>query len=290
MTEGEVRSVVALAASDRELAIGLYELAFGLPLYGQEAEAMVSKASAMIAGYRMKRCSPKITYGESAALEETPPAGKSSVGPRVWRKLPRLFNGKPQWTLRDDDAEHLVGTIWWDSDAPGAWVPSFGKCTPNLNEAMDQVERHIGVFGAVRPSEAAQPAVADRGPDQQRTFERSGKVTSDDPLVGFLYLLMRDEVPVGTVARCARELTTPMTFTNGWLAEYAKDIAGRLRNADLEALGRLERTVLTAGRTVLREALQAIVAARIIPDGKKSVPIERLTEAVDRAAALLNRG
>lgn len=61
--------------------------------------------------------------------------------------------------------------------------------------------------------------------------ERSGEVTSDDPLVSFLYLLMRDYLPVGIAERLVEmhsyEETT--SFTNGYLADYAKDLATRLK-------------------------------------------------------------
>jgi len=61
--------------------------------------------------------------------------------------------------------------------------------------------------------------------------ERSGEVTSDDPLVSFLYVLMRDYLPVGIAERLVEmhsyEETT--SFTNGYLANYAKDLATRLK-------------------------------------------------------------
>ena len=61
--------------------------------------------------------------------------------------------------------------------------------------------------------------------------ERSGEVTSDDPLVSFLYVLMRDYLPVGIAERLVEmhsyEETT--SFTNGYLADYAKDLATRLK-------------------------------------------------------------
>lgn len=59
---------------------------------------------------------------------------------------------------------------------------------------------------------------------------RSGRVTSEDPLVCFLYLLLRDHVTPGTVEEIMRNVNPEVesVFTNGWLAEYAKDIAKRL--------------------------------------------------------------
>lgn len=62
-------------------------------------------------------------------------------------------------------------------------------------------------------------------------FQRSGEASTDDPLVLFLYLLMRDEVVPGAVEGIVQSVVDAegTTLTNGFLADYAKDIAGRLR-------------------------------------------------------------
>lgn len=60
----------------------------------------------------------------------------------------------------------------------------------------------------------------------------SGEVDSNDPLVGFLYDLMRDHLPVGVVEKLVRDAgdgSVPLAFTNGWLAQVAMDQAKRLR-------------------------------------------------------------
>lgn len=62
--------------------------------------------------------------------------------------------------------------------------------------------------------------------------ERSGSVESTDPLVSFLYILIRDHLPAGKVEEIVRdhvEDAQASRFTNGWLALYCKDIAERLR-------------------------------------------------------------
>jgi len=60
--------------------------------------------------------------------------------------------------------------------------------------------------------------------------EASGKVSSTDPLVSFLYLLMRDELPTGTVVGLLKTCSDEKTvFTNGWLAKMAIYVAERLR-------------------------------------------------------------
>ena len=74
-----------------------------------------------------------------------------------------------------------------------------------------------------------------RTPDQQRLFEISGKVESNDPWIGFLYILMRDHLPPGVVESILREhvlIDGPDktdTYTNGWLAKYAEFIVQRVQ-------------------------------------------------------------
>lgn len=56
-----------------------------------------------------------------------------------------------------------------------------------------------------------------------------------DWLTGFLYLLMRDAVPCGEVEAIVQELEEDdaerglVVYTNGHLARYAHELAGRLR-------------------------------------------------------------
>lgn len=62
--------------------------------------------------------------------------------------------------------------------------------------------------------------------------EASGSVTSNDPMVGFLYDLMRDYVKPGDIERAVENnlYRDTCTFSNGWLAKYAEDIVKTLRN------------------------------------------------------------
>ena len=63
--------------------------------------------------------------------------------------------------------------------------------------------------------------------------ERSGSVSSTDPVVSFLYDLIRDHLPIGTVESIVRECPAVEThFTNGYLANYCIDLAKRLRYDD----------------------------------------------------------
>jgi len=97
--------------------------------------------------------------------------------------------------------------------------------------------------------------MADRTVPDQQLFERSGKVVGHSPLVSFLYDLMRDHLPPGVVERLVRESglvggETPYghwatTYTNGWLAMYAKDVADRLTAGMREVEPHNERDTLT---------------------------------------------
>lgn len=56
-----------------------------------------------------------------------------------------------------------------------------------------------------------------------------GNVTDRSVLVSFLYELMRDHLLLGVVEELV--LNSPpcrTVFTNGWLAQYAQDVATRL--------------------------------------------------------------
>lgn len=72
--------------------------------------------------------------------------------------------------------------------------------------------------------------------DQERSERMrvaSGEVNDDRPLVTFLYLLARNELPIGTIeiilGRVAdRHTVGDVALTNGWLARWAQDAAERL--------------------------------------------------------------
>lgn len=70
--------------------------------------------------------------------------------------------------------------------------------------------------------------------DRQKMRNLSGRVESDDPLVSFLYVLMRDYLTPGEIEGIMEGQITPSLgatiFTNGWLAQYAKHVACRLNS------------------------------------------------------------
>lgn len=61
--------------------------------------------------------------------------------------------------------------------------------------------------------------------------KRSGNVASQDPLVSLLYSLMRDYCAPGVIENLVREIEmchSTTVYSNGWLANYAKDLVNRL--------------------------------------------------------------
>jgi len=80
------------------------------------------------------------------------------------------------------------------------------------------------------------------GGDQfaQGMASRSGNVISYDPLVAFIYILMRDHIHPGDMENIFRNNVEPVLrnpneethFSNGWLARYAEDYVTRLRSND----------------------------------------------------------
>lgn len=61
--------------------------------------------------------------------------------------------------------------------------------------------------------------------------DRSGNVTIKCKLTSFLYDLMRDHLAVGEIEELIQDSTPDeVTYTNGWLAQYAHDLARRLLN------------------------------------------------------------
>lgn len=61
----------------------------------------------------------------------------------------------------------------------------------------------------------------------------SGYVNGSSLLEVFLYHLMRDHLTPGVIEALVMEIekpgwTPPAMFTNGWLAQYAKNLAARL--------------------------------------------------------------
>jgi hypothetical protein len=64
---------------------------------------------------------------------------------------------------------------------------------------------------------------------------RSGNFNSSDPLTCMFYLLLRDHMSAGDLENIVKEATKILDgtrqFTNGWLGQYAQDMAIRIYQA-----------------------------------------------------------
>lgn len=109
-----------------------------------------------------------------------------------------------------------------------------------------------------------------RTPQQERLFEASSQLETDDPLVIFLYSLMRNDLPVGAVANTVREATEnldgPSTLTNGYLGRYAEFLARELRTkaqGPAQAITEEQQTALDTAFTHMLER----VFTSLVKDG-----------------------
>lgn len=67
--------------------------------------------------------------------------------------------------------------------------------------------------------------------EQDALRTRSGNVTYNSKLVSFLYSLLRDHLPAGEVEEIVQaSQVEEVAYTNGYLAQYAKDLAERLKD------------------------------------------------------------
>ncbi len=62
--------------------------------------------------------------------------------------------------------------------------------------------------------------------------QESGSINNHRQIVAFLYILMRDHITPGTIESLVTQSNNPLgkelLFTNGWLAQYAENIANRI--------------------------------------------------------------
>jgi hypothetical protein len=85
----------------------------------------------------------------------------------------------------------------------------------------------------------------------EKLRETSGTVTYTDALTSFLYELMRDHLATGVVERIFINSVNagPTTYTNGWLARYANNLAEELRNVQTNKLAEVLETAFEGPNT-----------------------------------------
>ena len=71
--------------------------------------------------------------------------------------------------------------------------------------------------------------------DRDEMYKKSGEVELSDPLVAFLYVMLRNGAGPGVIHEALENMTNqPMRYTNGWLAQYAKYVAEKMRGFSLQ--------------------------------------------------------
>lgn len=131
-------------------------------------------------------------------------------------------------------------------------------------------------------------------PQNDALRSRSGAVNSQDPLVSFLYILMRDHLPAGVVEGILQNHVVveaqdegpsdESQFCNGYIAAYAKDIAARLSpQPDAEPMGTLNEQ-FNYHRQALTTLFAKVACAcgpstrRLIPDPKAELLVMSFTK------------
>jgi len=135
--------------------------------------------------------------------------------------------------------------------------------------------------------------------------EDSGTITYADPLTSFLYQLLRDHLPAGEVEKIVCDVIAEggveVTFTNGWLAKYANNLADKIRSAatvklkaDLDKVWQEEEKEeeKPAVKKPVKEALEDddLVAVRALLDDKAdegNVPDETVMNSLEESKAAL---
>lgn len=108
--------------------------------------------------------------------------------------------------------------------------------------------------------------------------EASGNVAFNDALTGFLYELMRDHMPAGKVEEMVhRAAHNPdALFTNGWLAQYANNLAEELRNAQVKQLAEALENALASNQAEKKEPSDKR------PSFKIQSPLKKLKEDLQK--------
>jgi hypothetical protein len=80
--------------------------------------------------------------------------------------------------------------------------------------------------------------------------QKSGSVSSTDPVAVLLYMLAKDYLPVQKLEELFEKLSAVLpgtvVFNNGWLGQYATELAGKVRSLSPKNLaGNLDNSVVT---------------------------------------------
>jgi len=121
---------------------------------------------------------------------------------------------------------------------------------------------------------------------QNRLRSDSGNVEFSDTLTTFLYFLLRDHMSAGKLELVVREVTEGpevVTFANGFLAQYADNLATELKNAKTNML---ERALESAFGQSEAKRIEKVRIKRDVHEarfGEVEIDLLQLKEKVDNA-------
>jgi ribA/ribD-fused uncharacterized protein len=169
-----------------------------------------------------------------------------NLSPGLAKRLGRKVEMRPDWDAVKDNIMWETLQAKFDQNE-GLKVDLLLTGDSYLEEGNDWGDTYWGTVGGVGENHLGVMLMHLRDiyqedqlkvkPLGQHNFEmrqRSGHVDSQDPLVSFFYILLRDHLPAGVVEGILREHVLiedkDAQFCNGWVADYAKDIVKRLRD------------------------------------------------------------
>lgn len=154
-----------------------------------------------------------------------------------WYWLGETLAGDP-WIPNRICVRLTSGTASLDYMSMIKWYKTEKEALRDLGTVLATLELEVATSTPPEPESSPEPkrdqspSPVVRGPEDQKMFLRTGEEVTHDPLVSFLYDLIRDALPAGKIESLVRNAVVPVTMTNGYIAAYAKDIAARLREIE----------------------------------------------------------
>jgi altronate dehydratase len=136
----------------------------------------------------------------------------------------------------NDTVNLVIGLLHEQNQAIGKGMDREYEREHELELQIAELKEELSKIKAKSKSKVAKQN------QMQSLRERSGSVNCKNRLVEFLYILMRDHLPAGVVegilqkhvSGCSGDGdTVENLYTNGYLANYATDVAERLQTKDL---------------------------------------------------------
>lgn len=220
------RRVVVLAQEEARLLghgrLGTGHLLLGLLAEGEAIPARVLPNH----GITLTAARPHVTNPEPV---QEPPGAHIPFTDRTKKVLDLSLREALQIGVHYVAPEHLLLGIIREGEGNAAAILRHltGRDLSRLRQ--DVITAFTGGGpGTPRDHDTYEDAITDE--DSLAMRARTGRVDDERDLVGFLYLLGRDHVPLGAIEEAATQVVGKGThqMTNGHLARWAQDLADRL--------------------------------------------------------------